>query len=39
MFFMRIGLGEMVVCGVLILALIVIPFILYWKSQRLSKGK
>ena len=39
MFFMRVGLGEILVCGVLIFVLIVIPFVLYWKTQRLGKGE
>ena len=39
MFFMRVGIGEMLVIGLLVLALIVIPFVLYWKTQRVGKGK
>lgn len=34
MFFVRLGLGEIIVCLVLIGALIVIPLALYWKTQR-----
>jgi ABC-type phosphate transport system permease subunit len=37
MFFMRIGLGEMVLCGVLVLALIIIPLLLAWKTRRVNK--
>jgi len=39
MFFMRIGLGEMILCGVLILALIVIPILLAWKTRRVNRGE
>ncbi len=39
MFLMRIGLGELLVCGVLIAALIAVPLLLAWKTQRLNKGK
>jgi ABC-type phosphate transport system permease subunit len=37
MFFMRIGLGEMILCGVLVLALIIIPLLLAWKTRRVNK--
>jgi len=36
MFFMRVGIGEMLVCGLLFVALIVIPAVLYWKTQRMK---
>ena len=39
MFFMRIGLGEMILCGALVLALIVVPLLLAWKTRRLNKGE
>jgi len=37
MFFMRIGLGEMILCGVLLLVLIIIPIVLAWKTRRVNK--
>ena len=39
MFFMRIGIGEIILCGLLIIALIVIPAVLYWKTQRMKDGR
>jgi hypothetical protein len=34
MFFMRVGVAEMLVVGGLILLLIIIPALAYWKSRR-----
>jgi hypothetical protein len=39
MFLVRVGLQEIIVCAVLFLGLILIPVLLYWKTQRMSKDK
>jgi Na+/serine symporter len=39
MFFMRIGLGELLVCAALFAALILIPLIAYWKARRMERGE
>jgi hypothetical protein len=37
MFFMRVGVGEMLVVGGLILLLIIIPALAYWKGRRMDQ--
>ena len=39
MFLMRVGLQEVLVCAVLIAGLILIPALLYWKTQRMGKRR
>jgi hypothetical protein len=39
MFLMRVGLQEILFCAVLFLGLILIPVLLYWKTQRMNKHK
>ena len=39
MFFMRVGIGEVLVCGALLVALIVIPLVLAWKTRRVNRGE
>jgi len=37
MFLMRVGITEILVCLALIVGLIVIPAVIYWKCQRLGR--
>jgi hypothetical protein len=39
MFFMRVGFTELLLCAALFVGLILIPLLLYWKSQRMGKDK
>jgi len=39
MFFMRVGFTELLLCGALFVGLILIPLLVYWKSQRMGKDK
>ncbi len=39
MFFMRVGVGEMLVVGGLILLLIIIPALAYWKGRRTDQDR
>jgi len=39
MFFMRVGFTELLLCGALFVGLILVPLVLCWKSQRMSKDK
>ena len=33
----RVGLGEVILCGALILVLLVIPALIYFKTSRMQK--
>lgn len=39
MLFVRLGLGEIIVCLALVGALIIIPLALYWKTQRVRGNR
>jgi hypothetical protein len=36
MFLMRVGLGELLVVGGLVVVLILVPLLAYWRSRRMS---
>jgi len=36
MFFMRVGLGELLVIGGLLVVLILVPLLAYWRSRRMG---
>ena len=39
MFFMRVGVAEMLVVGGLILLLLIIPALAYWKGRRMGPDR